>query len=98
LRGFLTVRDDCPNCGLHLADQDVADGPAVLMTFILGFTVIPLAVVIGFALALPVWAIIVFSTAVLVLTTWLLMPAAKAFWMAIAYRQRIRHGAPGADG
>ncbi len=97
LDGFLTVREKCSECGLYFGDQDVADGPAVLMTFVLGFTVVPLAVILGFALALPAWAIAVISIAVLGVMTWALMPPAKAFWVAVAYRQRIRYGSPAAD-
>ena len=43
--GFLNMvlNDTCAHCGLDLAKNDSADGPAVFLIFILGFLIVPLA-------------------------------------------------------
>ncbi len=42
----LDVVDNCDNCGLPLHKHDSADGPAVLIIFILGFALVPLALLV----------------------------------------------------
>jgi uncharacterized protein (DUF983 family) len=51
----LNLNDRCPNCGLNLADNDSADGPAVFLIFILGFLLVPAAVLLDWAFSPPLW-------------------------------------------
>ncbi len=54
-RVSLSLKDNCDVCGLNLADNDSADGPAVFLIFILGFAIVPIALLIDYLYAWPVW-------------------------------------------
>ena len=54
--GFLNLalNDHCSSCHLDLAKNDSADGPAVFLIFILGFLIVPLALLTDSLFHLPV--------------------------------------------
>ncbi|HYC04105.1 MAG TPA: DUF983 domain-containing protein [Azospirillaceae bacterium] len=87
-RGYLDVVDRCAVCGLELARNDSGDGPAVFLIFILGFSVVPLALWLAFSVDWPLWAhAILWSAVILGVTLGMLRPA-KAFVLALQYRHR----------
>ena len=87
-KGFLTVADRCECCGLALARGDSGDGPAVFMTFILGFTVVPVALWVAMSVDWPLWLhAIVWTVVILGLSLGMLRPA-KAYLMALQFRHR----------
>ncbi|MEM6812156.1 MAG: DUF983 domain-containing protein [Pseudomonadota bacterium] len=51
----LSLADRCLVCGLDYSKNDSADGPAVFLIFILGFTVVPLALWVDSAFSVPLW-------------------------------------------
>lgn len=51
----LAVKDKCENCGLDLGKNDSADGPAVFLIFILGFLLVPLALLFDAYVSPPLW-------------------------------------------
>jgi len=53
--GFLTVADSCEACALDLRKADSGDGPAVFIIFILGFLVVPLALLLEAKVEPPYW-------------------------------------------
>jgi len=53
--GYLTVAETCGSCGLDLRKADSGDGPAIFIIFILGFLVVPLALVVEAKLGPPYW-------------------------------------------
>jgi uncharacterized protein (DUF983 family) len=53
--GYLTVAESCTACGLDLRKADSGDGPAVFIIFILGFLVVPLALLLEAKVAPPYW-------------------------------------------
>ncbi len=86
--GYLTVADDCPVCGLRLADHDTGDGPAVFVIFILGAVVVPLALWVEAAFEPPIWVhAALWSAAVMGGTLALLRPL-KGLLVALHYRHR----------
>lgn len=87
-QGYLTVRETCAHCGLDLSKEDSGDGPAVFIIFVLGFTVVPLALWVEASLEPPLWVhAVVWSTVVLGGTLALLRPF-KATMIALQYRHR----------
>ncbi len=85
---FMDVQDVCPNCGLKLAKNDSADGPAVFLIFILGFLLVPLALIFEALVHPPLWVHAVLWTIVaLGLTLGSLRPL-KAYVIALQYRHR----------
>jgi len=82
-QGYLTVRETCGVCGLDLSKEDSGDGPAVFIIFILGATVVPLALWAEARLEPPLWLhAIVWSVVILGGTLALLRPL-KAIMVAL---------------
>lgn len=54
--GFsLDLIKTCPSCALDLSKNDSADGPAVFLIFILGFSLVPLALLFDMWISPPLW-------------------------------------------
>lgn len=88
--GFLnfTLQEKCSECGLDLAKNDSADGPAVFLIFILGFLLVPLALVLDAAFQIPLWVhAILWTVVALGLTLGMLKPL-KAYVIALQYKHR----------
>lgn len=54
-KGYLTVRERCPTCGLDYGFADSGDGPAVFITLIAGFIVLGGALALEIAARPPMW-------------------------------------------
>ena len=86
--GYLTVAESCGVCGLELARHDSGDGPAVFLIFILGFLVVPVALIVSMKVDWPLWLhALVWSVVILGLALGMLRPA-KAYVVALQYRHR----------
>ena len=84
----LTLNPVCAQCGLNLAKNDSADGPAVFLIFFLGFLLVPLALLTEHLFAPPPWFHGVFFGAIaLGITIGALRPL-KALVIAIQYKYR----------
>lgn len=86
--GFLsmTIREKCDHCGLDLAANDSADGPAVFLIFILGFLLVPIALLVDALFDIPLAAhAIIWSVVALGLTLGSLRPL-KAYIIALQYK------------
>ncbi|MGQ9367314.1 DUF983 domain-containing protein [Azospirillum sp. ST 5-10] len=87
-KGFLTVAEHCSVCGLDLARHDSGDGPAVFLIFILGFLVVPVALIVSMNVEWPLWLhTVVWSVVILGLALGMLRPA-KAYVVALQYKHR----------
>ena len=51
----LRLNDRCASCHLNLAENDSGDGPAVFLIFILGFLLVPTAVLVDVLFHPPLW-------------------------------------------
>ncbi|MEA1677003.1 DUF983 domain-containing protein [Nitrospirillum sp. BR 11163] len=86
--GFLTVAERCSVCGLELARGDSGDGPAVFLIFILGFVIVPIALMVSMRVDWPLWlTALVWGVVILGGTLGLLRPA-KGVVFALQYRYR----------
>ncbi len=86
--GFLKVTDRCATCGLGFAGHDAADGPAVLVMFLVGAVVMGGALVVEMRYAPPLW---VHAVAWIPLATALclgLLQPLKGATVALQYRFR----------
>ncbi len=84
----LSLNPSCPACGYDFSANDSADGPAVFLIFVLGFTVVPAALYVEFTFEPPVWVhILLWGPAVFGLTIALLRPV-KSYVMALQYNHR----------
>jgi uncharacterized protein (DUF983 family) len=86
--GFLTVGERCPVCGLDYTRIDTGDGPAFFLICVLGVVVVPLALYVAMRYEMPLWVHgILWTAVVLGLTLGMIRPA-KAYLVALQYRNR----------
>jgi uncharacterized protein (DUF983 family) len=84
----LSLRNECEVCGLDLSKNDSADGPAVFLIFILGFLLVPLALMLDAAIRPPLWVhALLWSLVALSLTVGMLRPL-KAYIIALQFKHR----------
>lgn len=88
-KGFdLRLKPVCEVCGLNLSANDSADGPAVFMIFILGFALVPMAILFENLFAPPLWVhAILWGGLAVLLTVGTLRPL-KAYIIALQYKHR----------
>ena len=86
--GYLTVAERCSVCGTDLGKADSGDGPAVFIIFILGFLVVPLALLLEAQLAPPMWVHMVVWPPVIVGGALALLPPMKGVLIALQYHHR----------
>jgi len=84
----MTVRKACPQCGLALAENDVGDGPAVFLIFILGALLVPLALLFEHIVHPPLWAHAVLWGVVAVAMTLGALRPLKAYIIALQFKHR----------
>lgn len=91
LRGYLTVRENCPICGEALHHQRADDGPAYLTILIVGHVMAPL-ILIAFTKFRPdpLTLAAVFSIGTVALSLFLL-PRLKGAMVALQWAKRM-HG------
>ncbi len=84
----LSLRDRCESCNLDLQKNDSADGPAVFLIFILGFALVPLALLVDALFRWPIWLhLTIWSPLALGLTLGMLRPL-KAYIIALQFKHR----------
>jgi uncharacterized protein (DUF983 family) len=86
--GFLTVAGRCAVCGLDLEKADSGDGPAVFIIFILGFLVVPLALLLEAKAEPPMWLHVAIWPAVVLGAALGLLRPIKGVLIALQYRNR----------
>lgn len=65
-KGFLSLNDDCSNCGLSFAFADPADGPAFFVMSAVGLVGMILFMIFEFTVHPPVWVHAVVTAPILV--------------------------------
>lgn len=84
----LSLNNICAACGLDLDKNDSADGPAVFLIFILGFGLVPLALLLEFTFHPPLWVhTVLWGAVILALTIGALRPL-KAYIIALQFKHR----------
>lgn len=84
----LVLNDKCNICGLDLAKNDSADGPAVFLIFLLGAMLVPLALIVDAAFSPPLWVHAVLWGAVALSITIGLLKPLKSFVIALQFHHR----------
>ena len=91
-RGFLSLRDSCPNCGLDYAFAEQADGPAVFIMLIAGFIVTGAAMFTEIRYQPPFWVHAALWLPLGVGLPLLMLRPFKATLIAMQYRFRAEEG------
>ena len=86
--GYLTVRERCPACGLDLRKADAGDGPAVFIIFILGFLVVPAALLVELSFAPPYWLHVAIWPAVILIGALGLLRPLKGLMIALQFHHK----------
>jgi len=88
--GLGQFADKCSACGLDFSSFNVGDGPAALLTMVIGALIIILALIVDSAFRPPFWVHVViwvpFTAALTVIT----LRMAKAALLAAEHRNRAR--------
>ncbi len=87
-RFSLTFKDKCDACNLDIGRNDTADGPAVFLIFILGFTIVPLALITELKFEPPVWVHIVLWLPLTIFAIIAMLRPAKAYVLALQLKHR----------
>lgn len=84
----LDIAEACDVCGLALARNDSADGPAVFMMFVLGLLLVPAALAFDAAFAPPLWVhAVLWAVVALGICIFTLRPI-KAYVIALQFKHR----------
>ncbi|MCI5060899.1 MAG: DUF983 domain-containing protein [Alphaproteobacteria bacterium] len=84
----LSLNETCSECGLDLAKNDSGDGPAVFLIFVLGFLLVPLALLLDVWLSPPLWFHALFwGTIAITMTLGTLKPL-KSYIIFLQYKYR----------
>jgi uncharacterized protein (DUF983 family) len=86
--GFLTVAESCSACGLDLSKADSADGPAVFVIFILGFLLVPLALLFEAMVEPPLWLHVVIWPPLILGGSLALLRPMKGVMIALQYHHK----------
>ena len=86
--GFLSVAERCSVCGLDLQKADSGDGPAVFIIFILGFLVVPLALIFEAKVAPPMWLHMAIWPSVILGGALGLLRPMKGLFIALQFRNK----------
>ena len=82
--------EHCAHCNFPWKKNDSGDGPAVFLSFILGFSIIPIALLVNASTHWPLWLHgLIWGALILVLSVGLLKPS-KALTIALQYLYRPR--------
>ncbi|MBU6475216.1 MAG: DUF983 domain-containing protein [Alphaproteobacteria bacterium] len=80
--------EECAICHTRLGETDVGDGASVFMIFLLGATVVPLALVVDHFFSPPLWVHAVLWGGVMLGMIAVILPAVKAYVILLEYRHR----------
>lgn len=86
--GYLTVAESCTACGLDLRKADSGDGPAVFIIFILGFLIVPPALIFEALVAPPLWLHMVIWPPLVVIGALALLRPMKGLMIALQFHHK----------
>jgi len=91
-KSYLSVAEQCDDCGLDYGDVDTGDGPAVFIILIAGFILVGGALYVEVAFRPPYWVhALLWLPAGLILPL-IMLPVFKAWLIAQQYRHKAREG------
>ena len=96
--GFLKVRPSCSACGLDFSFADSADGPAVFIMLIAGFSVLGAALYVEIAYEPPIWVHMMIWLPLAVIVCLALLRPMKGLAVSLQYAHKAEEGRFDKDG
>lgn len=90
--GLLRIAPACPRCRADFSSEDAGDGPAVVVIFVVGALVVPLAMVLVLALGVSAWLTVLVTSVVAAALSFALLRPAKALLFAYHWRAKAGQG------
>lgn len=84
----MDLLDACPACHLDYTRIDAADGPAVFLIFILGFLLVPAALLLEWLLEPPLWLHVALWGVIALGATLGALKPLKAYIIALQFKHR----------
>jgi uncharacterized protein (DUF983 family) len=91
-KGFLALRDRCPECGLDYSFADSGDGPAVFIMLIVGFIVTGGALTVEILYEPPYWVHAVLWIPLAIFLSLAILRPSKALLIALQYSNKASEG------
>jgi uncharacterized protein (DUF983 family) len=89
---FLQFAPKCPTCGLDFSRFNVGDGPAALLTLVIGALMIALAMTVEFAFYPPFWVHVLLWVPLTAIAVGSGLRAAKAALLITEHRRQAHEG------
>ena len=90
--GFLTLRKQCPECGLDYSFADAGDGPAIFVILISGFIVVGAALITEVIYQPPFWLHAVLWGPLILAVTLLPLRLLKGLLIVLQYHHAAAEG------
>ncbi|MBL0935661.1 MAG: DUF983 domain-containing protein [Rhizobiaceae bacterium] len=90
--GFLTLRNQCRNCGLDYAFADSGDGPAAFVVLLVGFVVVGLALYVEVTYQPPLWLHFLVWVPLAIALSLVAMRLAKGVLITLQYANKAAEG------
>ncbi len=91
-RGFLALRERCPQCGLDYSFADAGDGPAVFIMLIAGFIVTGGALIVEILYEPPYWVHALLWIPLAIALPLLILRPLKGVLIALQYANKAAEG------
>lgn len=90
--GPVKFADRCPSCGLNFASYNVGDGPAALLTMIVGALIVALALGLDSAVRPPFWVHIILWVPITALAVTWSLRVCKGALLILEHRNQAHEG------
>ncbi|NVK34427.1 MAG: DUF983 domain-containing protein [Rhodobacteraceae bacterium] len=91
-KGFLTLRDECDECGTNYSFADSGDGPAVFVIMLVGFIVVGLVLAVELSYQPPIWVHLVLWLPLTVLLSVGVLRPLKGMMIGAQYHHSAHEG------
>lgn len=84
----MTFKANCDSCGLDIGKNDTADGPAVFLIFILGATIVPLALMFELKFEPAWWVHVILWLPLTIFAIIAMLRPAKSYVLGLQLKHR----------
>ena len=97
-RSFIGFAEKCRACGLDFTQYNVGDGPAALLTLLLGAIIVAMALTLEITVDPPFWVHIILWVPLTIFAVFGSLRITKAALLVLEHKNQAREGALAASG